>query len=147
MPYIAKQDLIDELGQSMLVKLTDDAGTGVINDTRVNKAIDFASGIFDSYARSRYSLPVPVTTLVKALNLDLAVFHLYKARTSIAEGVYKVKQDAYNEALKTLRDIAAGKAALDVPAVEETKEKPASSDEILTNAGRSKFTDDRLKAF
>jgi hypothetical protein len=34
-----------------------------------------------------------------------------------------------------------------VPAAEETDEKPANSDRILTNAGKTKFTDDALSSF
>lgn len=147
MAYIELQDFVDELGENTLVELTDDEGTGEINEARVLKAIDFATGIFDSYARNRYTLPVPTTPMVKSLNLDLAIFHLYKSRTAIAEGVYLVKKNAYDEAVKVLKDIAAGKAALDVPAADETALTPATPDRILTNAGRSKFTDDALKSF
>jgi phage gp36-like protein len=147
--YIGTQDLIDELGEGTLVQLTDD-GTGeepTINEARVLKAIESAQGIFDSYARSRYSLPVPVTTMVKSLNLDLAIFHLYKSRTSIAKGVYDVRRAAYEDAMKLLKAISAGQAGLDVPAAEETKTNPATPDRVLTNAGNAKFTDDKLKGF
>lgn len=147
MPYLETQDLIDELGEVTLVQLTDDAGTDEINDARIQKAIEFARGTFDSYARSRYPIPVPVTPVVKGLNLDLAVFHLYKSRTSVAEGVYTVKKNAADEALKMLKDIAAGKASLDVPAAEETTETPGNPDRILTNASHAKFNDAALKSF
>jgi phage gp36-like protein len=145
--YLETQDLLDELGEDTLIKLTDDGGTGEINDARVQKAIESARGTFDSYARSRYSIPVPVTPVVRGLNLDLAVFHLYKSRTSMPEGIYTVKKNAADEALKMLKDIASGKAALDVPASDENIETPATSDRILTNAAKSKFTDDKLSSF
>ncbi|HEV7701070.1 MAG TPA: DUF1320 domain-containing protein [Pyrinomonadaceae bacterium] len=146
MPYVETQDLIDELGQSTLIQLTDDAGTDEINDARISKAIEFARGTFDSYARSRYSLPVPTTPMVKAINLDLAVFHLYKSRSTVHnEGIYPIRKNAADDAMKLLRDIQAGKAALDVPAAEETAALPATSDKVLTNASNSKFTDDRLR--
>lgn len=145
--YLELQDLIDELGEETLVQLTDDEGTGEINETRVLKAIEFAKGTFDAYARSRYSLPVPATPFVKAANLDIAVFHFYKSRMQSADGIYKVRENAYKEAMQLLKDIQTGKAGLDVPAVEETVTNPATSDEILTNAGRQKFTDDALKGF
>ena len=147
MSYLVSQDLIDELGENTLVQLTDDDGTGEIGETRVLKAIESAKGVFDSYARTRYSLPVLATPMVKAINLDLAIFHLYKSRTSIPEGIYKVRENAYKDALQLLKDIGSGKAALDVPATEETIETPATSDKILTNASKAKFTDDTLKGF
>ncbi|MDP2268556.1 MAG: DUF1320 domain-containing protein [Deltaproteobacteria bacterium] len=147
MAYLDVQDLSDELGENTLVQLTDDEGTGELNEARVLKAIEYASGTFDSYARSRYNLPVPTTSLVKSLNLDLAVFHLYKSRSSIAEGIYTVKKNAHDEAMKVLKDISCGKAALDVPAAEETVDNPANSDKILTNAGSNRLTDDALRGF
>lgn len=147
MSYLVSQDLIDELGENTLVQLTDDDGTGEVNETRVLKAIESAKGQFDFYARSRYSLPVPVTPMVKTLNLDLAIFHLYKSRTSIAEGVYTVRKNAYDAAIKMLIDLSKGNGGLDVPAAEETIETPANSDKILTNASKAKFTDDALSGF
>ncbi len=148
MAYIEVQDLTDELGERELIQLTaSDEEPDEINEARVLKAIEYAQGVFDSYARNRYTIPVPVTPMVKALNLDLAIFHLYKSRTSIAEGVYTVRKNAADEAVKLLKDIGNGKAALDVPATQETDELPSTPDRILTNAGKQKFTDDALKGF
>lgn len=147
MGYITKEDLLEELGEDILVQLTDNEETGEINDSRIEKSIEYARGVFDAYARTRYSLPVPVTPMVKAVCLDLAIFHLYKSRTSIAEGVYEIRKNANDEAIKLLTNISNGKAALDVPAITETKETPASSDSILTNAGKSTFTDTALKGY
>lgn len=147
MQYIETQDLLDELGEDGLIQLTDNDRTGEVDETRVLKAIEFAQGQFDAYARSRYSLPVPVTPLVKSLNLDIAIWHLQKSRTSSTGGKYEARKQAYEDAVKVLKDISQGKAALDVPAAEETVETPATSDRILTNASNQKFTDDALKGF
>jgi len=148
MSYLTTQDLTDELGEATLIKLTDDEGTGEINETRVLKAVEFASGTFDAYARSRYSLPVPATPLVKATCLDLAIFHLYKSRGSFAKGgVYEIRESNYKAALSLLKDMQAGRASLDVPAADETVDLPATSDRVLTNVGRTKFTDEKLAGF
>jgi phage gp36-like protein len=147
MSYISEQDLIDELGEAALVQLTDDAGTETINPAVVAKAIDAATGTFEWYARTRYGLPVPATPLVKSLCIDLAVYNLYRKRATFKEGVFEVKKTAYDEAIAKLKDLAAGRAALDVPASEETVETPASADKILTNAARSKFNDKILSGF
>ncbi len=152
MGYISKQDLLDELGEDTLVQLSDNDGDGDIESekvvNRINKAIEYAQSILDAHCRLRYSLPVPVTALVKTICLDLAVFHLYKSRaTVVKDSVYEVKKIANDDAVKLLLNISQGKAALDVPATEETIENPASSDQILTNAGRSKFTDSKLSGY
>lgn len=147
MAYIELQDLLDELGEDVLVQLTDNEGEGEIDEARVAKAIQHAESSFDNYARARYSIPVPVTPSVKSICLDLAIFHLYKSRSTMKEGVYEIRKMANDDAMKRLTDIASGKAALDVPTIEETKTNPATSDKILTNAAKSKFTDSKLSSF
>ncbi len=147
MAYIGLQDLLDELGENVLVQLTDNNGSEDIDEAKVAKAIAYAQSTFDAHARARYSIPVPNTPLVKTINLDLAVFHLMKSRSTLEEGVYKIRKNANDDAIKLLLNIGSGKAALDVPAAEETISNPATSDQILTNASRSKFTDSKLSGF
>ena len=138
---------MDELGEELLVQLTDDLNSRAINPAVVAKAIDSATGTFDSYARTRYTLPVPVTPLVKSICIDIAVYSLQRKRATYKEGVFEVRKTAYDEAISKLKDIAAGRAALDVPASDETIETPASPDKILTNAAKAKFNDRILSGF
>jgi phage gp36-like protein len=164
MTYITKQNLIDELGEQKLLELADDTGQADIGDLsddngeagqriskRIGGAIAYAEGTFDSYARTRYTIPVPITIKVKSVCLDLAVFHFYKSRvtSSTTEGVYKVKKDAHDAAINFLKDVAAGKAALDVPSEEETVTNPASPDEVLRGSAKTAavFSDDKLKGY
>jgi phage gp36-like protein len=147
MSYLTQQDLEDELGIDRLVQLTDDDGSGLLNARRVEKALAFAVGTFEGYARTRYALPVPVTPKVQAVCLDLAVFHLFKSRAKDTEGEYKVRKDAHDAAVKFLTDVQQGKAALDVPAAEETTTNPASPDRVLKGNTSPVFTDDKLSGF
>lgn len=147
MSYITLQDLLDELGEDTLVQLSDNTETGEVNSSRVDKAIEYARGIFDAYARARYSIPVPATPMVKSINLDLATFHLYKSRSTLDEGVYKIRKNGNDDAVKLLMAINQGKAALDVPATEETVTNPATSDRVLTNKSNVKFSDSKLSGF
>lgn len=146
MIYITRQDLLEELGEDLLIQLTDNAGTGVVDEAKVTKAIQHAQGVCDAYLRGRYSLPVPATPMVKTINIDIAIFHLYK-RIEFDEGVYKVRKTANDDAIKLLTAINQGKAGLDVPATEETIATPATSDRILTNKSNSVFTDSKLSGF
>jgi phage gp36-like protein len=146
--YLDLQDLLDELGEDLLIQLTDDDGTGEVGEKRVGKAIAFAYGRFNASIQGRgYSIPVPATEMVKSTNLDLAIYQLYKGRTSIPEGVYIVRKNAFNDAIQLLKDITAGKASLDIPTIEQTIEKPKMTDKILTNAAKSKFNDNALKGY
>lgn len=146
MAYITKQDLLDELGEYLLIQLTDNNGTGEIDEAKITTAIQHAQGVADAYLRGRYSLPVPATAMVKTINVDIAVFHLYK-RSEIDEGGYKVRKNANDDAIKLLTAINQGKAGLDVPALEETIANPATSDKILTNKSNAIFTDSKLSGF
>jgi phage gp36-like protein len=145
--YITQTDLLKRIDEATLIQLTDDADTGEINAEVVTEAILDAEGIFESYVRTRYSLPVPTTPLVKKSCLNIVTYTLFQRRATFAEGVLEVKEKAYKETMALLKDIAAGKAALDIPAAEETIENPKTSDKILTNAAKSKFSDNALKGF
>jgi phage gp36-like protein len=155
MSYITIEDLKDELGEAKLLELTDDEGTADLNDDhvqkRIGRAVSYAVGTFDSYARTRYQVPVPVTEKVRSTCVDLAVFHLFKSRATNAtkESQYGVKKDAHDLAIRFLSDIQAGKAALDVPSAEETVTNPASPDEVLRASSQSTvvFSDDKLKGY
>jgi phage gp36-like protein len=147
MAYITLQDVLDKLGEDILVQLTDNADTGEINEVVVNNAIATAEGTFEAYVRTRYTLPVPATQMVKTRCLNLAIYELYRERATFEDGVFKVKKTAYDETISLLRDIQSGKAALDVPAAEETIANPTTGDQVLTNASKSKFSDTKLSSF
>lgn len=147
MAYITKQDLLDELGETRLVQLTDKDKTGAVDDTVVNKAIAYACGLFDTYARTRYTLPVPTTEMVRAICLDLAVYKLERGRAKSQEAIDNLNKSLYNPAIKLLGDIQSGKAALDIPAVEEKVSNPASPDAILKGTSKSQFGDDKIGGY
>jgi phage gp36-like protein len=145
--YITETDLVEELGEAKLIQLTDNNRSGQIDHGRVGKAISYAIGTFDSYARTRYTLPVPVTEKVRATCLDLAIYHLYKSRATTNDGVYEVRRDTHNAAIKFLEALQSGKAALDIPATEETAINPGTPDRVLKGASKPIFTDDRLNTY
>jgi len=146
--YISQAEIETRIERTKLIQLTDDARTGDVNAAVVAAAITDAEGTFDSYARTRYTLPVPVTQKVKSICLDIAVFKLFERRASTKDGIFELKERAYDKAIKFLEAIAKGTAALDVPAAEETKTNPASADEVLSGSSRpSPFSDDNLRNF
>ena len=147
MAYITKQDLLDELGETRLVQLTDKDKTGEVDDKVVNQAIAYACGLFDSYARTRYQLPVPTTEMVRSICLDLARYKLERNLARTQEAIDNLDKSLYKPAIKLLTDIQGGKAALDVPAAEETADAPASPDKILKGVEHSQFTSNRLRDY
>lgn len=146
--YINQADIETRIEHSKLVQLTDDVRTGNVNVDVVNAIIAEAEGTFDSYARTRYTLPVPVTQKVKSTCLDIAVFTLRGRRATTKDGIFEVAEKAYDKAIKFLEALSTGKAALDVPAAEETKTNPASPDQVLSGPSTpSTFSKKHLRGF
>lgn len=147
MSYITEQDLVDLLGEQELIKLTGERGATEIDHVKVGRAISFAVGTFESYARTRYTLPVPATELVKSKCLDLAVYKLRRDRATGADTIKKLQDELYNPTISFLKALSKGEAALDVPAAEETQTNPASPDRVLSGSTRTIFTDEKLDRY
>jgi phage gp36-like protein len=145
--YITQQDLEEELGSDKLLQLTDPNKTGEVDSAIVGKAISYAVGLFESYARTRYTLPVPTTEMVRSICLDLAVYKLRRSRATTQEAMDALKKSLYDPAISLLKAIQKGEAALDIPAQEETAELPASPDRILSGTGKSQFGDDKIGGY
>jgi phage gp36-like protein len=141
MTYATQGQLIARFGEDMLVQLTDRAEppAEAIDAAVVADALADADAAIDGYLKGRYTLPLTETPpLVRNLALAIAIYLMH--RNSASE---KVRND-YNDALRTLRDIAAGTVRLDVAGVE-----PASSGAsgVRTNDRARPFTPDNLKGF
>lgn len=147
MSYITLQDLLDELGEDKLIQLTDNTRSGAVDQSVVNKALSYAVGTFDSYARTRYTLPVPKTEKVKSVCLDLAVYKLKRSRATTNEAIDNLRKSLHDPSIKFLEAVQSGKAALDVPATAETAESPASPDRVLSGSKRRVFTDEKLDSY
>jgi phage gp36-like protein len=157
MAYISQADIETRIDRAKLLQLTDDARAGLVNGdlsdaakSVVNSIITDAEGTFDSYARTRYSLPVQATPVVKSKCLDIAVYVLRSRRATMKDGVLEVAKQAYDNAISWLKGLSKGENALDIPAAQETKANPASSDEILSGPSSrnpSSFTHNKLRNF
>lgn len=113
--YATQQDLIDRFGQEELVELTDraDPPAGVVDSTVVTRALDDTAALIDGYVGVRYELPIAaVPALLTNLAADIARYKLYD------EAPPEAVEKRHDDAIKTLRDIAAGKAKLDVAGAE-----------------------------
>lgn len=81
MPYCTLEDIKKAIPEANIIQLTDDVGTGVIDQAKVDEAIAYADELINAYLRGRYQVPLnPVPELIKRLSVDLAIFHLYSRR-------------------------------------------------------------------
>lgn len=141
MPYTTLADLTARYGNRMIVALTDrgEMSTGAIDATVVDKSIAEADAVIEGYLANRYTLPVsPVPGLLGDIALAIVAWKLH-----VAAPDPKIEAD-YKEALRTLRDIAAGVITLTVAGVDADESSAAGVE--VTDRERP-FTADNLKGF
>jgi phage gp36-like protein len=141
MSYCTEAQLIDRFGEATLIRLTDrgDPPAGTIDAAVVDRAVADTDALIDGYLKGRYALPLSETP---ALLTDLAlVIAIYKLHVHVAED--KIRRD-YEDAMRTLREIAAGTVRLDVAGAE-----PAASGTsgVRTNAAARPLSAATMKGF
>ncbi len=123
MAYCTAEDLTERLSNDELIQLTDDAGTGVVNQDIVSRAISAAQDTIDGYLRGRYTVPlVSVPGLIKNIAADLTAYKLFKRRNQLV--VNEAKELMYKKAVAQLKDIQAGVILLETAAGAALPPKP-----------------------
>lgn len=141
MPYATLADLSARFGDRMLVALTDrgEAATGAVDSAVVDRALAETDAVIDGYLSARYTLPVtPAPPLLTDLALAIAIWKLH-----IAAPDPKVEAD-YKEAIRTLRDIAAGVIRLTAAGVDAAE---ASASGVQVTDRERPLTAENLKGF
>ena len=112
MAYATPDDIVAIYGADALARLTDADSVGAVDRPRAAQALAFAGSQIDGYLLARYALPLPVIPgLVKMLAIDIAVYRLAQDHARLTEEISK----RYDEAMRALRDIGAGRALLPLP--------------------------------
>ena len=107
MRYATQADLVARFGTTELAQLTDRTAGTVIDAAVVAAALADADALVDGYLAQRYALPVtPTPALLLRVACDIARFLLH------GKAAGEKVRDAYDDALKLLRDLADGRAAL-----------------------------------
>lgn len=110
MPYATQAQMIDRFGQAELIQLTDRAEppTGAIVVAVLDAALLDADEEIDSYLRvvRTLPLPAPVPARLTRVAADVARYHLYDDHAP--DDV----RTRYEDAVRWLRDVAAGRASL-----------------------------------
>ncbi|MEK0082868.1 gp436 family protein [Benzoatithermus flavus] len=109
MSYASQADLERRYGVAQLLQIADRDDDQAIDAAVVAQALDDADAIVNAYLAGRYELPLPTTPpLLLALACDIAFYKLHPGAQP--EDVRR----RYEDALATLKDLAAGKAELDL---------------------------------
>lgn len=143
--YCTVQDIIDRISEDVLIRLTDDDDTGLINEGKVNNSIEEAEGEIDAYCQGRYTLPFnPVPKVIKKIAVDLAVYTLFARRginpdANADQVVIQQRKDA----IKFLENLAKGLVNIG-PAQQETK--PPDPEVVIDSPPRI-FSRQKLKGY
>jgi phage gp36-like protein len=100
----------DEYNESIINTL------GVSDPNIITLKLDFASSVVDSYVSCLYLLPIigTVPGIIKYLEIVIARYYGNQNITLTKENKGRIFQE-YDNALKTLKDICAGRIPVDIP--------------------------------
>lgn len=136
MAYIVQQDLIDRFGEAELKELADRDSDGAIDTEVVAAAIADADRLIDGYVGKKYDLPLAAApAILQQLSADIARYKLHK------DAPTETVRNNYQDALRQLRDIAAGNLVLDVAGAEPAR----AGGTVQFDAPDRVFTNDTLK--
>lgn len=116
MAYCIVDDLLGQVPAETLLRLTDDEETGIVNQQRVNEAIENAEAEIDAYAQARLPVPFnPVPKVIRKLAIDIALYNLF-SRRGIEEGSSdEIVISRYKDAIKFLENLAKGLVSIGQP--------------------------------
>lgn len=133
MSYATLADLVAYLprGEQELVQLTDLAGTGEIDQAKVQRVLDKGTTLIDSHVGVRYDLPLPtVPPLLVELNCDLSRYQLYG---DIAPDEVATRNKI---AMDMLLKIARGEASLNLPPPAQQPGLVVGGEILISGPGR-----------
>jgi phage gp36-like protein len=130
MAYCTQSDLLTMISQEELAELTADSGD-LPDAFVVQEAIAQADAEIDAYLGSRYALPLtPTPPRLKALAVDMAIYHLYSRRSVVPA----VRRDKYEAAVAFLKTVAAGTLGL-----EGSEEAPGATGEVAALSSETRL--------
>jgi len=141
MAYSTKADILEQLDEVILVQLTDDTGSGFVDDEKVSRAIEDADALVDAHCQARYQVPLsPVPAIIRQVSVDLAIYNLYSRR---GDTVPENRIERYKNAVRFLERVSAGQISLGAssPAPDST-----TNDVYIDQADRI-FTREKMKGF
>lgn len=143
MAYITQDDLLQRITLKQLTELTDDTRAGQPSATVVNGVLEEASGAIDGYVRNKYATPLQASDEVSSIARDIAVYLLFSRRP---QQMPETVRQRYEDRMKLLRDINAGKATLDQP-VGNTAQTIVAGPVLPARAPKLRFRERDLEGF
>ena len=110
MAYTTIDNIKLDMEEKVLIELSDDNGTGEVDENVVNRQIRKADDTIDVYMRGRYPVDEDVTTpeYIVTLSTQLSIYYLYQ-RKQRDVGNDSI-QDIYDRSIALLKEIQKGEA-------------------------------------
>lgn len=140
MAYCTQADILKQITEDQLIQLTDDSDAGVVDTAIVADAIAAADAIIDGYCAQRYTVPFGTTpSIINEISVTVALYKLFTRR---AHAMPDLRKEQYDNVIKMLKDIEAGRISLGVPAPTSNPDRKGEYD------GNDRlFTRDDMKGF
>jgi len=109
--YCTVDDLKKAIPEAVLIRLTDDAGAGVVDEDKTSEAIASAAEEIDTYIGGRVKLPIAGTAppILGKINTDIAIYNLY---SRVKEEIPQTRADRYKNAVRLLEKMAKGEISI-----------------------------------
>jgi len=138
MAYSTQADILEQVEENLLIRLTDDANSGAIDPDKVTRAIADADATINAYCQGRYTMPLsPVPDKIRQVSVDIAIYNLYSRRGDSAP---ETRKERHQAAIRFLERVNDGKITLG--AVTPARTNTRDTVEIESN-GRV-FTRDKM---
>ena len=141
MAYSTQADILEQLDNTTLIQLTDDAGAGTVDADVVTRAIADADAEIDGYCGKRYDVPFStVPAIIRKFSVAIAIKNLFARR----RGAPDARRQDYEDAIAFLRDVSNGKATL---GEDDPADTPQSSHTPEIESADRIFSRDTLKGW
>lgn len=136
--YATADAMIKKFGEHELIQLTDNVEPyqDAINYDKLNAALQEANSEIEGYLVGRYKLPLQtVPPFLESIACHMARYHACTGAMSDNDPI----QTRYDNALKTLKEIAKGNVSLGNAPAGEAEPVKTSSNNVLFQVGRHDF--------
>ena len=143
--YCTVDDLRNQSSEEFLIRCTDDAGLGVVDQEIAEGKIADAQTEIDSYCRAQYSVPFQtVPGLIKKIAVDIALYNLVSRRGMDEESPDVILVKRYRDAVKLLENLAKGIVTIGPAATGDPKPQPQQATIV---SQRRRFTRRSMEGF
>lgn len=148
MAYSTLENLTNIIPLKELINLTNDTAPATeINMEKINRAVEYADELINTYLRNKYILPLKyVPMIIQQVSADIAAYRLYSRRPGkLPEHI----KESYEEAKKILANLQKEQMLLDLPSEHPNEEITKPAKMITTNKTSSSriFNDEMWSNF